>query len=119
MIAQQAEAAHVPIVGDICNGRLHQNLHANLRCSRPALADRGCAKSSKRTHGASSKLNDVTRSRAFGIAAAIFYILLWASAYVPSKIGVLDSSPMWFLVTRFAVSGTIALGIALALGARL
>jgi len=61
----------------------------------------------------------VTRSRAFGIAAAIFYILLWASAYVPSKIGVLDSSPMWFLVARFAVSGSIALGIALALGARL
>jgi drug/metabolite transporter (DMT)-like permease len=36
---------------------------------------------------------------------------------VPSKIGVLDSSPLWFLVTRFAVSGVVALGIALALGA--
>jgi drug/metabolite transporter (DMT)-like permease len=60
----------------------------------------------------------VTRSRAFGIAAAIFYIFLWASAYVPSKIGVLDSSPMWFLVIRFGVSGAIALVVALALGAR-
>jgi len=61
----------------------------------------------------------VSRSRALGIAAAIFYIFLWASAYVPSKIGVLDSSPLWFLVVRFAVAGGIVLAAALALGARL
>jgi drug/metabolite transporter (DMT)-like permease len=61
----------------------------------------------------------VSRSRALGIVAAIFYIFLWASAYVPSKIGVLDSSPLWFLVVRFAIAGTIALAVALALGARL
>jgi drug/metabolite transporter (DMT)-like permease len=54
-----------------------------------------------------------------GIAAALLYIVLWSSAFVPSKIGVLGSSPLWFLVVRFAVSGVIALGIALALGARL
>src|ERR1700684_443129 len=55
--------------------------------------------------------------RAVGVAAALFYILLWASAYVPSKIGVLGSSPLWFLVIRFALSGLLALGIARALGA--
>jgi probable blue pigment (indigoidine) exporter len=61
----------------------------------------------------------VSRPGAVGIAAAIFFILLWASAYVPSKIGVLDSSPLWFLVVRFVVAGAIALAGALALGARL
>jgi drug/metabolite transporter (DMT)-like permease len=55
--------------------------------------------------------------RALGIAAALFYILLWASAYVPSKIGVLDSSPLWFLVVRFVVAGAVALAVALALRA--
>jgi drug/metabolite transporter (DMT)-like permease len=56
--------------------------------------------------------------RVLGVAAAIFYIVLWASAYVPSKIGVLGSSPLWFLVARFALSGVVALAIAIALGAR-
>ena len=55
--------------------------------------------------------------RALGTAAALFYIVLWASAYVPSKIGVLGSSPLWFLAARFALSGAIALSIARALGA--
>ncbi len=57
-------------------------------------------------------------SRVLGVAAALFYVFLWASAYVPSKIGVLGSSPLWFLVVRFAVAGLIAVGIARALGAR-
>ncbi|MDB5043921.1 MAG: multidrug transporter permease [Candidatus Eremiobacteraeota bacterium] len=55
--------------------------------------------------------------RALGIAAALFYIFLWASAFVPSKIGVLDSSPLWFLVVRFLVAGVVALAVARALGA--
>jgi drug/metabolite transporter (DMT)-like permease len=55
--------------------------------------------------------------RALGIAAALFYIFLWASAFVPSKIGVLDSSPLWFLVVRFVVAGAVALAVARALGA--
>ena len=55
--------------------------------------------------------------RALGIAAALFYIFLWASAFVPSKIGVLDSSPLWFLVVRFIVAGAVALAVARALGA--
>jgi probable blue pigment (indigoidine) exporter len=58
-------------------------------------------------------------SRGLGVAGALFYIFLWASAFVPSKIGVLESSPLWFLVVRFAVSGAIALAFALAVGARL
>lgn len=61
---------------------------------------------------------EAPRSHALGTVAAIFYIFLWASAYVPSKIGVLASSPLWFLVVRFATAGTLALVLALALGAR-
>ena len=57
--------------------------------------------------------------RALGVAAALFYIFLWASAYVPSKLGVLYSSPLWFLVVRFAAAGTVALALALAAGAKL
>ena len=58
----------------------------------------------------------MTATRWFRTAAAIFFVFLWGSAFVPSKIGVLVSSPLWFLVVRFAVSGAVALGIALALG---
>jgi drug/metabolite transporter (DMT)-like permease len=57
-------------------------------------------------------------NRAVGVAAALFYIFLWASAFVPSKIGVLGSSPLWFLSVRFAVSGLIALVFAFAVRAR-
>ncbi len=49
---------------------------------------------------------------------ALFYVFLWASAFVPSKIGVLDSSPLWFLAVRFTVSGAVALALARLLGAR-
>ncbi len=57
--------------------------------------------------------------RAVGVAGALFYIFLWASAFVPSKIGVLGSSPLWFLTIRFTVSGLLALAFALAAGARM
>jgi drug/metabolite transporter (DMT)-like permease len=56
--------------------------------------------------------------RALGVAGALFYIFLWASAFVPSKIGVLGTSPLWFLVVRFGVSGLLACAVARALGAR-
>jgi drug/metabolite transporter (DMT)-like permease len=59
----------------------------------------------------------VTASRWFRTVAAIFFVALWGSAFVPSKIGVLASSPLWFLVFRFAASGALALAIALAAGA--
>jgi drug/metabolite transporter (DMT)-like permease len=58
----------------------------------------------------------MTTTRWFRTAAAIFFVFLWGSAFVPSKIGVLASSPLWFLVVRFAVSGAVALAIARALG---
>jgi drug/metabolite transporter (DMT)-like permease len=60
----------------------------------------------------------MARSRTLGTVAALFYIFLWASAYVPSKIGVLDSSPLWFLVVRFFVAGVLGLVVARVLGAR-
>lgn len=56
--------------------------------------------------------------RALGVAAALFYIALWASAFVPSKIAVLDSSPLWLLVARFSAAGVLSLVIALAVRAR-
>jgi drug/metabolite transporter (DMT)-like permease len=59
----------------------------------------------------------VTATRWFRTVAAVFFVFLWGSAFVPSKIGVLNSSPLWFLVARFAVSGALALAIALGLGA--
>jgi drug/metabolite transporter (DMT)-like permease len=60
-----------------------------------------------------------SQNAALGAAAALFYVFLWASAYVPSKTGVLNSSPLWFLVVRFAVSGGIFLAVALATGGKL
>ncbi len=56
--------------------------------------------------------------RALGTAGALFYIFLWASAYVPSKIGVIDSSPLWFLVVRFATAGVLLVLIARVRGDR-
>ena len=51
-------------------------------------------------------------------AAAIFFIFLWASAYVPSKIASTESQPLWFLASRFAVAGIVLVCIALALHRR-
>ena len=59
----------------------------------------------------------ITAAPWFRNGAAIFFVFLWGSAFVPSKIGVLGSSPMWFLVVRFAASGALALAIAVASGA--
>ncbi|MBV9657471.1 MAG: DMT family transporter [Verrucomicrobia bacterium] len=46
-------------------------------------------------------------SHLLGTCAAIFYIFLWASAYVPSKIAATQSSPLWFLAARFLAAGTL------------
>ncbi len=51
-----------------------------------------------------------------GVAIAIFYIFLWASAYVPSKIASVESDPLWFLVVRFVTAGTILAGLAVVVG---
>jgi drug/metabolite transporter (DMT)-like permease len=59
----------------------------------------------------------ITAARWFRTAAAIFFVFLWGTAFVPSKIGLLASSPLWFLVVRFGVSGAVGLAIAVASGA--
>jgi drug/metabolite transporter (DMT)-like permease len=46
---------------------------------------------------------------------AVFYVVLWASAYVPSKIGATATPPLWFLVARFLTAGLVMGAIALAL----
>jgi drug/metabolite transporter (DMT)-like permease len=46
---------------------------------------------------------------------AVFYVMLWASAYVPSKIGATAAPPLWFLVARFVVAGLVMGAIAVGL----
>jgi drug/metabolite transporter (DMT)-like permease len=60
--------------------------------------------------------SSLTATRWFRTVAAIFFVFLWGSAFIPSKIGVLASSPLWFLVLRFGVSGAVVLAIAVGLG---
>jgi drug/metabolite transporter (DMT)-like permease len=48
-------------------------------------------------------------------ALAVFYVLLWASAYVPSKIGATEMAPTWFLVARFLTAGVLMGLVALGL----
>jgi drug/metabolite transporter (DMT)-like permease len=46
---------------------------------------------------------------------AVFYVLLWASAYVPSKVGATAMPPLWFLVGRFLTAGALMGAIAVSL----
>jgi drug/metabolite transporter (DMT)-like permease len=48
-------------------------------------------------------------------ALAVLYVLLWASAYVPSKVGATAAPALWFLVARFLAAGLVMLGISLGL----
>ena len=50
-----------------------------------------------------------------GTLVAIFFVFLWASAYVPSKIASTQSPPLWFLVARFAIAGLLLAMLTLAL----
>ena len=52
---------------------------------------------------------------AVGTALAVFYVVLWASAYVPSKVGATEMAPTWFLVARFTVAGLVMALITLGL----
>lgn len=58
-------------------------------------------------------------ARRGGVAVAVGYIFLWASAFVPSKIASTESTPLWFLVARFATAGTIMFLIARSAGLKL
>jgi drug/metabolite transporter (DMT)-like permease len=49
------------------------------------------------------------------VIVAIFYIFLWASAYVPSKIAAIESPALWFLAARFLVAGLLLVVLALVL----
>ena len=53
------------------------------------------------------------RSRSLVTPLAIFYIVLWASAYVPSKVAATGAPPLWFLVARFSAAGLVMAAIAL------
>jgi probable blue pigment (indigoidine) exporter len=46
---------------------------------------------------------------------AVLYVLLWAAAYVPSKIGATAMPPLWFLVGRFLAAGILMAAVAVAL----
>jgi drug/metabolite transporter (DMT)-like permease len=50
-------------------------------------------------------------------AAAVFYVVLWASAFVPSRVLATGGPPLWTLAIRFLCAG--ALLVAIARGARL
>jgi drug/metabolite transporter (DMT)-like permease len=52
---------------------------------------------------------------AWGAAAALLFVVLWASAYVPSKIGATLSPPYWFLFVRFVAAAIVLFAITFAL----
>jgi drug/metabolite transporter (DMT)-like permease len=54
-----------------------------------------------------------------GAAIAIFYIFLWASAYVPSKIAAIESPPLWFLAARFIAAALVLALVARVMGKKL
>jgi drug/metabolite transporter (DMT)-like permease len=51
---------------------------------------------------------------ALGAVAAVLYVFLWATAFVPSRILARDTPPLWILTIRFGAAGAILLGIAVA-----
>ncbi len=50
-----------------------------------------------------------------GTAAAILYVFLWATAFVPSRVLARGAPPLWILTIRFAIAGGILLSIAAAM----
>jgi len=51
-----------------------------------------------------------------GTLAAIFYIFLWASAFVPSRILSVSAPPLWVLAIRFVFAGGVLLAGAVMAG---
>ncbi|HWE22382.1 MAG TPA: DMT family transporter [Myxococcales bacterium] len=56
---------------------------------------------------------------AIGAAAAILYVFIWATAFVPSRVLARDTPPLWILTIRFGVAGGILLLLAAALRLRI
>src|SRR5262249_24218849 len=51
----------------------------------------------------------LARSPALGIAAALLYIFLWASAYVPIRVLARGAPPISILSVRFLLAGGVLL----------
>ncbi len=64
---------------------------------------------------AAERADGTDRLALAGTAAALLFCILWASAYVPSKIGSTFVPPYWFLAVRFAIAGAIMTVLAFAL----
>ena len=56
---------------------------------------------------------------AVGVAAAILYVFVWATAFVPSRVLARDTPPLWILTVRFCVAGGILLVMAAAVRLRI
>ena len=54
-----------------------------------------------------------------GASAAILYVFVWATAFVPSRVLARDTPPLWILTVRFSLAGGILLLIAAALRLRI
>ena len=50
-----------------------------------------------------------------GTALAVFYVFLWSSAFVPSRILAMLGQPLWVLAVRFVLAGVIQVGLAFTL----
>jgi len=51
-------------------------------------------------------------------AGAVFYVFLWASAFVPSRVIATSAPPFWLLSVRFVIAGGLLLAFARAAGMR-
>lgn len=52
------------------------------------------------------------------LSMGLIFALMWSSAFATARIIVADAAPLAALALRFAISGGLAIGVALALGAR-
>lgn len=66
--------------------------------------------------GLAATVREARASDPLGTALALLYILLWASAYVPSKIASVGSDPLWFLAVRFVLAGSLLAALAVISG---
>ena len=90
----------------------------------PAAFHRKREATFERPLGRSLTMQTARARAATGTVAAIFYIFLWASAFVPSRMVSRSAPPLWILSIRFSIAGTVlflgslAAGIALPRTAR-
>lgn len=50
-----------------------------------------------------------------GVLAALVFVFLWSTSFVPSRIAALQAPPLWFLVARFVTAGLFFSALAIAL----